>query len=270
MFTDSHCHLVMPELAGQLPQVLDAMHAARVTRALTVCTTMEEFPATLAQAEGHAHGKPQLWASVGVHPENEPGACAEADEAALVHAAQHPRVVAIGETGLDYYQMAERKGGRSVAELEWQRQRFRCHIRAARAARLPLIIHTRAAAADTLAILREEGAERAGGVFHCFTETLDVARAALDMGFYISISGIVTFKNAREVHEAAAYIPEDYLLVETDAPYLAPVPHRGHLNQPAYVAHTAQRVAELRGVDIERIARATWENFDSLFTKAAP
>ena len=228
MFTDSHCHLVMPELAGQLPQVLDAMHAARVTRALTVCTTMEEFPATLAQAEGHAHGKPQLWASVGVHPENEPGACAEADEAALVHAAQHPRVIAIGETGLDYYQMAERKGGRSVAELEWQRQRFRCHIRAARAARLPLIIHTRAAAADTLAILREEGAERAGGVFHCFTETLDVA------------------------------------------PYLAPVPHRGHLNQPAYVAHTAQRVAELRGVDIERIARATWENFDSLFTKAAP
>lgn len=263
MFTDSHCHLVMPELAGQLPQVLEAMQQARVTRALTVCTTMEEFPAVCAQAEGH----PQLWASVGVHPENEPGACAEADEAALVRAAQHPRVVAIGETGLDYYQMDERKGGRSVAELEWQRERFRCHIRAAHAACLPLIIHMRSAADNTLAILREEGAERAGGVFHCFTETKDVARAALDMGFYISISGIVTFKNAREVHEAAAYVPEDRLLIETDAPYLAPVPHRGRLNQPAYVAHTAACIAELRGVDVERIARATWDNFNSLFTK---
>ena len=263
MFTDSHCHLVMPELAGQLPQVLEAMQQARVTRALTVCTTMEEFPAACAQIEAH----PQLWGSVGVHPENEPGACAEADEAALVRAAQHPRVLAIGETGLDYYQMDERTGGRSVADLEWQRERFRCHIRAARAARVPLIIHMRAAADDTLAILREEGAERAGGVFHCFTETKGVARAALDMGFYVSLSGIVTFKKAQEVHEAAAYVPEDRLLIETDAPYLAPVPHRGRLNQPAYVAHTAQRVAELRGVDVERIARATWDNFNSLFTK---
>ncbi|MBQ6656980.1 MAG: TatD family hydrolase [Ottowia sp.] len=263
MFTDSHCHLVMPELAEQLPQVLEAMQQARVTRALTVCTTMEEFPAVCAQIEAH----PQLWGSVGVHPENEPGACAEADEAALVRAAQHPRVVAIGETGLDYYQMDERKGGRSIADLEWQRERFRCHIRAAHAACLPLIIHMRSAADDTLAILREEGAERAGGVFHCFTETKDVARAALDMGFYISISGIVTFKNAREVHEAAAYVPEDRLLIETDAPYLAPVPHRGRLNQPAYVAHTAACIAELRGVDVERIARTTWDNFNSLFTK---
>ena len=182
-------------------------------------------------------------------------------------------MVAIGETGLDYYQMQERKGGRTVADLEWQRDRFRTHIRAARRAGLPLVIHTRSASDDTLAILREEGeqdgAGSAGGVFHCFAETRDVARAALDLGFYVSLSGIVTFKNAHELHEVAKLVPEDRLLIETDSPYLAPVPFRGKINTPAYVPHVAARVAELRGVSVEQIARATTDNFTRLFPKVA-
>ncbi len=268
MFTDSHCHLTFPELAGDIPAVRAAMAAARVTRALCICTTMEEFPAVQALASGHDN----FWATVGVHPDSEQ--VHEPDVEELVAATTRPRVVAVGETGLDYYQMDERKGGRSIADMGWQRERFRTHIRAARRARVPLVIHTRAAADDTLAILREEGedgsAGSAGGVFHCFTETRAVARAALDMGFYVSLSGIVTFRNARELHEVATLIPDDRLLIETDAPYLAPVPHRGKLNTPAYVPLVAARLAELRGTRTERIGELTSANFTRLFSRVAP
>ena len=265
MFTDSHCHLTDPQLAPQLPQVLAQMQAAQVTRALCISTAMEEFDAVRALALAH----PQIWASVGLHPDHE--GCHEPDEDELARAAALPRVVAVGETGLDYYQMQERKGGRSIADMGWQRQRFRTHIRAARRARLPLVIHTRAAADDTLAILREEGedgsAHSAGGVFHCFAETREVARAALELGFYISLSGIVTFKNARELHEVAAFVPDDRLLIETDSPYLAPVPHRGKTNSPAYVPLVAARLAELRGSTPEAVGRLTSANFERLFPK---
>ncbi len=268
MFTDSHCHLTFPELAGDIPAVRAAMAAARVTRALCICTTMEEFPAVQALASGHDN----FWATVGVHPDSEQ--VHEPDVEELVAATTRPRVVAVGETGLDYYQMDERKGGRSIADMGWQRERFRTHIRAARRARVPLVIHTRAAADDTLAILREEGedgsAGSVGGVFHCFTETRAVARAALDMGFYVSLSGIVTFRNARELHEVATLIPDDRLLIETDAPYLAPVPHRGKLNTPAYVPLVAARLAELRGTRTERIGELTSANFTRLFSRVAP
>lgn len=266
MFTDSHCHLNFPELAQRLPDVLAAMQAAQVTRALCISTTMEEFPAVRALAAAHSH----IWASVGVHPDSE--GVQEPAVADLLAAAALPRVVAVGETGLDYYQLAERKGGRSVAQLQWQRDRFRTHIRAAQAARLPLVIHTRAAADDTLAILREEGEagpQRAGGVFHCFTENREVARAALELGYCVSFSGIVTFKNAHDVHESARYVPDDRLLIETDSPYLAPAPHRGKTNSPAYVPLVAARLAELRGQSVEHIARITSDNFSRLFTKAA-
>lgn len=265
MFTDSHCHLNFPELAADLPAVRAAMAAARVTRALCISTTMEEFPQVRALAEAHDN----LWATVGVHPDSE--GVHEPSEDELLTAAAHPRVVAVGETGLDYYQMQERKGGRSVADLDWQRTRFRTHIQAARHSRLPLVIHTRESAADTLAILREQGEDggnaSAGGVFHCFTETREVARAALDLGFYISFSGIVTFRNAHELHEVARWVPEDRMLIETDAPYLAPVPYRGKRNSPAYVPHVAARLAELRGVPLQRVAERTSENFDRLFPK---
>lgn len=265
MFTDSHCHLSFPELAGDLPAIRAAMAAARVTRALCISTTMEEFPRVQALAARHDN----FWASAGVHPDSED--VHEPTEDELVAAAAQPKVVAIGETGLDYYQMDERKGGRSVADLGWQRQRFRTHIRAARRAGVPLVIHTRAASDDTLAILGEEGedggAGSAGGVFHCFTETRDVARAALDRGFYISLSGIVTFKNARELHEVATLVPDDRLLIETDSPYLAPVPFRGKLNNPSYVVHVAARLAELRGTSAERIGQLTSANFDRLFPR---
>jgi len=266
MFTDSHCHLTFPELACQLPAVRDAMRAARVTRALCVSTSMEEFPGVQALA---AAGD-GLWATVGVHPDNE--GVREPSVQELAQAAAQPRVVAIGETGLDYYQMQERKGGRGIADLEWQRQRFRTHIRAARQARVPLVIHMRAATDDTLAILREEGedggAGSVGGVFHCFTETAAVARAALELGFDVSLSGIVTFKNATDVHEVARMVPDDRLLIETDSPYLAPVPYRGKINSPAYVPHVAARIAELRGVPVEHVAEVTSANFTRLFLKA--
>lgn len=265
MFTDSHCHLSFPELAADLPAIRAAMAAARVTRALCISTTLEEFPQVHALARDHDN----FWATVGVHPDSEDVREPGVDE--LVAAAALPRVVAIGETGLDYYQMQERKGGRSVADLEWQRQRFRVHIRAARRAGVPLVIHTRAAADDTLAILDEEGedgsAGAAGGVFHCFTETREVARAALDRGFYVSFSGIVTFKNARELHEVATLVPDDRLLIETDSPYLAPVPYRGKTNNPSYVIHVAARLAELRGTTPERIGELTSANFDRLFPR---
>ncbi|MDR2154637.1 MAG: TatD family hydrolase [Burkholderiaceae bacterium] len=265
MFTDSHCHLTFAELASDLSAVLAAMQAARVTRALCISTSMEEFGRVQALAAAHGN----LWATAGVHPDNEGGREPSVQE--LVQACAQSKVVAIGETGLDYYMMQQRKGGRSIAELEWQRERFRAHIRAARLARVPLVIHMRAACEDTLAILREEGEDGSpgsvGGVFHCFTETPTVARAALALGFHISLSGIVTFKNAADVHEVARLVPEERLLIETDSPYLAPVPYRGKVNSPAYVPYVAARIAELRGVPIERVAEFTGVNFTRLFLR---
>ena len=261
MFTDSHCHLTFPELQGQLPDVLAAMQAAQVTRALCIATTLEEFPHVLELAQQHV----QLWASVGVHPENYGDGVGEPQVNDLVRLGACPRVLAVGETGLDYYRLE----GRSVADMEWQRERFRRHIRAARQLRKPLVIHTRSAAEDTLAILREEGEDgsigSAGGVFHCFTETQDVARAALDMGFYISFSGIVSFKNAVTIQDVARWVPAERLLIETDSPYLAPVPYRGKLNTPALVPYVAQALSQLRACRVEEIAHQTSANFDKLF-----
>ncbi len=266
MFTDSHCHLSFPELVARLPQIRDEMAAARVTRALCICTTLEEFPQVLQLAQTYDN----FWATVGVHPDNE--GVAEPTVADLVTRAASSRVVGIGETGLDYYQMEERKGGRTVADMQWQRDRFRNHIRAARQTGLPLVIHTRSASDDTLDILREaggngDGGMAVGGVFHCFTETAQVARAALDLGFYISFSGILTFKSAQDLRDVAAFVPDDRLLIETDSPYLAPVPHRGKTNSPAYVPYVAQQLAQVRGQSVEAIARLTNDNFDHLFTR---
>lgn len=263
MFVDSHCHLTFPELSEQLPAIREAMAQARVDRALCICTTIEEFDTVHALALRYDN----FWASVGVHPDNE--GIYEPTEDDLVNRAALPRVVAIGETGLDYYQMDERKGGRDIEDMEWQRQRFRTHIRAARRARKPLIIHTRSASQDTLAILREEGEEggagSVGGVFHCFTETAEVARAALDLGFYISFSGILTFKSAADLREVAAFVPLDRILIETDSPYLAPVPYRGKTNNPSYVPYVASQIAQVRGLDVETVGRATSANFEALF-----
>ena len=268
MFTDSHCHLAMPELAAQLPAIRQAMADAQVDRALCICTTMEEFPAVHALATTYDN----FWATVGVHPDTEGLQEPTLDD--LLQRATQPRVVAIGETGLDYYGMEDRKGGRSIADLEWQRDRFRTHIRAARQSRKPLVIHTRSASDDTLAILREEGedasATAAGGVFHCFTETDQVARAALDLGFYISFSGIVTFKNAQHLRDVAAFVPLDRLLIETDSPYLAPVPYRGKPNNPSYVPFVARQIAAVRGMPVEEVAEATSRNFERLFLKEMP
>jgi len=251
MFVDSHCHLDFPELAKELPALLDAMAAARVTHALCIAVNLPDWPAVHALALAH----PNLYATVGVHPDYRDTPEASID--LLVELAERPKVVAIGETGLDYY--------RATGDLEWQRRRFRTHIRAARRIGKPLVIHTRASADDTLAIMRDEGARDAGGVMHCFTETWEVARAALDLGFHISMSGIVTFKNARECKDVARRVPLDRLLIETDSPYLAPVPFRGKRNEPAYVAHVAAEIARLREVPVEAIAAATSENFFNLF-----
>jgi TatD DNase family protein len=243
------------------------MAGAGVERALCICTTLEEFETVHALATTYDN----FWATVGVHPDNE--GVTEPTLEDLLERAALPRVVAIGETGLDYYQMEERKGGRGVHEMDWQRDRFRTHIRAARECRKPLVIHTRAASADTIAILKEEGedgsAGSAGGVFHCFTETAEVARAALDLGFYISFSGILTFKSAADLREVARFVPLDRLLIETDSPYLAPVPYRGKTNNPSYVPYVAQQVGELRGLPAEQVGAVTSANFERLF-KPAP
>ena len=258
MFTDSHCHLVFPELQAQLPAIRDAMAQAQVTRALCICTTLEEFPAVHALATGYDN----FWATVGVHPDNESGEdLAEPSLADLLQRAALPRVVGIGETGLDYYRLGER----TVADMEWQRERFRTHIRAAIEAGKPLVIHNREATADTLRLMTEEGAGEVGGILHCFTETWDVAEAALAQGFYISLSGIVTFKNALTVKEVARRVPLDRLLVETDSPYLAPVPYRGKINQPGYVKHVAEEIARLRDISLDELAAATTANFSRLF-----
>ena len=251
MFVDSHCHLDFPELAAELPALLDAMAAARVTHALCISVNLPDWPAVHALALEH----PNLYATVGVHPDYPDTPEPSIDD--LVERATRPKVVAIGETGLDYY--------RETGDLEWQRARFRTHIRAARKARTPLVVHTRASAADTLTIMRDEDAGDAGGVMHCFTETWEAARDALDLGFHISLSGIVTFKNARELKEVARRVPLDRLLIETDSPYLAPVPYRGKRNQPAYVAHVAAEIARLREVPVEAIAAVTSANFFRLF-----
>ncbi len=265
MYTDSHCHLNFPELMGQLDSIQQAMQAAQVTRALVICTTMEKFD----EVHGLALAHDNMWATVGVHPDNE--GVREPSLQDLLDGAALPKVVAIGETGLDYYQMDERKGGRTVADMAWQRERFRTHIRAARQAQLPMVIHTRQASDDTIAILHEEGecgdAHSAGGVFHCFTESMQVARAALDMGFYISLSGILTFKSAADLREVAKFVPDDRLLIETDSPYLAPVPHRGKLNNPSYVPLVAQLLGELRGSTSQAIGELTTSNFLRLFHK---
>ncbi|MFH1872353.1 MAG: TatD family hydrolase [Pseudomonadota bacterium] len=251
MLVDSHCHLDFPEFQGREDELVAAMQANRVGWALVAGVTLERFPGVLALAQRF----PRLYAAVGVHPDTQDGQ--EADEETLLRLADHPKVVAIGETGLDYYRLE--------GDLEWQRERFRTHIRAARKCHKPLIIHTREAATDTLRILEEEGAGEVGGVFHCFTEDPAVAEAALTLGFHISFSGIVTFKNALQIKDVATLVPLDRLLVETDAPYLAPVPYRGKLNHPALVRHVAEEVAKLRGIGVEELADATTGNFFRLF-----
>jgi len=252
VFVDSHCHLDFPEFAERIDDVLRRMHENRVDAALCISVTLSEFPAVLALAERY----PQLWATVGVHPDYPE--TEEPDVSRLVALAGHPRIRAIGETGLDYYRL--------TGDLEWQRERFRVHIRAARRAGKPLVVHTRAASADTIRLMREEGADAAGGVMHCFTEDWPTARAALDLGFHISFSGIVTFKSAQSLREVAARVPDDRLLIETDSPYLAPVPHRGKTNEPAFVRHVGERLAEVRGCSVERIAELTTTNFRRLFS----
>lgn len=251
MLVDSHCHLDFPELAGELDAVTALMRENGVTHALCVSVTLRDFPRVRSLAERYR----QFYASVGVHPDYPDVPEVTPDE--LVALAGHPKVIAIGETGLDYYRI---KG-----DLEWQRNRFRAHIQAARRCGKPLIIHTREAAADTLRIMREEGAHEAGGVMHCFTESWEVAQAAMDLGFYISFSGIVTFKNARALKEVAQRVPLDRMLIETDSPYLAPVPFRGKVNQPGLVRYVAEEIARLRGISVPQVASATSGNFFELF-----
>lgn len=259
MFTDSHCHLTFPELASNIDSIRQAMVQAHVDRAMCICTTLEEFEEVHALALRFDN----FWATVGVHPDNEGVREPSLDD--LLSRGALPKVLAIGETGLDYYRL----GARTVADMEWQRERFRVHIRAARALQKPLVIHTRSASDDTLAILREEGetgtAGSAGGVFHCFTESQQVARAALDLGFYISFSGILTFKTAQDLRDVAAFVPMDRVLIETDSPYLAPVPYRGKTNNPSYVPFVAQQLALLKNCSMDAVAKATSDNFSILF-----
>lgn len=255
MYVDSHCHLSFPDLLPRTAEILQAMTEAEVSQALCICTTLEEFDTVHALALAHD----RLWCTVGVHPDNE--GVREPSLEDLIERSARPRVVGIGETGLDYYRI----GQRSHAEMAWQRERYRVHIRAARQTGLPLVIHTRSASADTLAILREEGGGEVAGVFHCFTETLEVARQALDLGFHISFSGILTFRNAEDLREVARLVPLERCLIETDSPYLAPVPHRGKTNIPAWVPHVAQQLATVKKLPVEAVARQTTRNFGRLF-----
>ena len=254
MLVDSHCHLDQLDLspyAGDLGQALAYAETKAVQYYLCVCITLEHFPAVLQIA----HTYPQVSASVGLHPDEK--TTHEPDAAQLFSLAEDKKVVAIGETGLDYF--------RTTGETEWQRERFRQHIRAARAAKKPLIIHTRQAKEDTLRIMREERAGEVGGVMHCFTEDLEMAKAAMDLNFYISFSGIVTFKNAVALQTVAQHVPLDHMLIETDAPYLAPLPFRGKPNEPAYVYYVAEAIAKLRGIAIEDVALKTTANYFNLF-----
>ncbi|MBI0328195.1 TatD family hydrolase [Burkholderia plantarii] len=259
MFVDSHCHINFEGLAERLPEVLANMRERQVTHALCVSVDLETLPAVLDIAERHDN----VFASVGVHPDHED--VKEPTLAELVELAAHPKVVAIGETGLDYYRLGER----TLADMEWQRERFRTHIRAARETMKPLIIHTRASADDTLRLMAEEGASLPGGVMHCFTEPWPVAEAALAQNFHISLSGIVTFKKAEDVQDVARRVPLERLLIETDSPYLAPVPYRGKPNEPAYVSYVGRFIAAQRGISDEALAAATSQNFFRLFGIAA-
>lgn len=252
MFIDSHCHLnLLAEEEGGLEAVIAQAKSNRVDHILCIAIDKASCHDVISIAENHA----DITASVGIHPNVEQAENFTVDE--LVSLAQHDKVIAIGETGLDYF--------RSEGDLEWQRDRFRTHIEAGKQLKKPLIIHTREARDDTMDILEQEGAEQAGGIIHCFTENWDTAQRALDIGFYISLSGIVTFKNAVELQEVAKKLPLDRILIETDAPYLAPVPHRGKTNKPAFVKHVAEFLAELRGDTVENIAKATTANFHQLF-----
>lgn len=255
MFIDSHCHMDFPDLALREDELLANMRQQKVSHALCVSVNIEQWPRVIAMATRHDN----IFASVGVHPDYED--VTEPDVARLVEFAAHPRVVAIGETGLDYF--------RFTGDLEWQRERFRTHIRAARECGKPLIVHTRSAAEDTLAIMREERAHEVGGVMHCFTESREVAEASIDMGFCISFSGIVTFKNAQALRDIARTIPARAMLIETDSPYLAPVPYRGKMNEPAFVPHVAAELARIRDISVEQVAQITTGNFFRLFGDAA-
>jgi TatD DNase family protein len=257
---DAHTHLdacgaTTPEL---LVAAMDRAAAVGVTRAITVA---DDLPSARWVTAAATWDK-RVAAAVALHP-TRTAAVTDDDLAEIERLAAHPRVVAVGETGLDYYRL----GGRSVADMAWQRERYRVHIRAARASGLPLVIHTRSASSDTVALLREEGGGQARGVFHCFTETAEVARAALDLGFYISFSGILTFKTAADLRAVAAFVPLDRCLIETDSPYLAPVPYRGKVNSPAYVPWVARQLAEVKGLDVETVAASTSRNFELLFDR---
>ena len=253
MYVDSHCHLDFPELAKNLPDILGRMAQNQVTHALVVSVNLPNWPGLMSLVAQHSH----LYASVGVHPDYEDTPEPSVQE--LVDMAQSPKVVAIGETGLDYFRLSE--------PLEWQRERFRTHIRASRESGLPLIIHTRSASADTLRIMKEEGADQYGGVMHCFTESWEVAQAAIALNFYISLSGIVTFKKAEDLQELARNLPLDRLLIETDSPYLAPVPHRGKINDPSNVMHVAEKIADLKGISAAEVGERSTDNFFNLFNK---
>jgi TatD DNase family protein len=256
MFIDSHCHLDFPEFQARLPEVLGNMQSAKVSHALCVSVDLPDFPNVLKLAQDH----PNLYASVGVHPDYED--TPEPTLEFLVDTAlEHSKIVAIGETGLDYYRM----GDRSYESMEWQRERFRTHIRASIATKKPLIIHTRSASDDTIKILKEEGAQQVGGVMHCFTESYEVAKAAMEMGFFISFSGIVTFKSAKELQETCKQVPLERMLIETDSPYLAPIPYRGKTNEPAWVSKVGEFIAELKGVPVEMLAKQTSSNFYECF-----
>lgn len=255
MFIDSHCHIDFPELSARLPEILAKMAENQVSHALCVSVDLPDFPRVLQLAQAYSH----IYASVGVHPDYEDTPEPTVEE--LVRLSNHPKIVALGETGLDYYRLE--------GDLEWQRERFRTHIRASRQTGKPLIIHTRSAAEDTIRIMREEGAGTnaggAGGVMHCFTESLEVARAAMEMGFYISFSGIVTFKNAKELQAVAREVPLERMLIETDSPYLAPVPYRGKMNEPGLVKHVAEFLSTLKEIPLGQIAHQTTDNFFELF-----
>lgn len=253
MYVDSHCHLNFPDLMQDLPDVLARMDANQVSHALVVSVNLGDWPGLMSLVES----QPRLWGSVGVHPDHEDDVDPSFED--LVSRAVHPKVVAIGETGLDYFRLKE--------PLDWQRERFRTHIRAARQTGLPLIVHTRSSPEDTLRLMREEGAEEVGGVMHCFTESWEVAQAAIEMNFYISFSGIVTFKSAKDLQDTASRVPLERMLIETDSPYLAPVPFRGKRNDPSLVVHVAEKIADLRQIPVAEVAAASRDNFFKLFNK---
>jgi TatD DNase family protein len=254
-FVDSHCHLDFPDLYQHIDELLAHMKRLDVVHALCVCVRLEDAASLLEKINPY----PQLSASIGVHPDYDEKARQPTTEE-LITWAQHPKVCAIGETGLDYYRLSNTGNA-----LDWQRERFIRHIEAAKHLQKPLIVHTREAREDTLSIMREHQAQNCGGVLHCFTESYEMAKAAIDLGFYISFSGIVSFKNAKDLQETAKKLPLDAILIETDSPYLAPMPYRGRTNQPAWVRHVAEYLAILRDEPLELIAETTTANFQRLF-----